>query len=171
MLASELKTIYNKMQGKSVTKIRPLLVFLATTCILNFVLCIFYAVKASSNSSGASNYLLVMFMANMFVYLGYYMIMKFRSGERPGYQTWIYAGCSALCALPAMYFFVNKEKNSELSPAESRDINSPCVLLEYFDGHDVWHFLGGGAVFFSLMFIFTIDEDLKYKKRSEIVVF
>jgi hypothetical protein len=31
-------------------------------------------------------------MANMFVYLGYYMIMKFKSGERPVYQTWIYAG-------------------------------------------------------------------------------
>ena len=37
--------------------------------------------------------------------------------------------------------------------------------------HDVWHFLGGAGVFFTFMFIFTIDEDLKYKKRSEIRVF
>jgi len=171
MLTCELKKVFNRMQGKQVPQIRPLLVLLAVTCILNFLLCVYYAVKASSNSDGASNYLLIMFMANMFVYLGYYMIMKFKSGERPGYQTWIYAGCSALCALPAMYFFVKKEKNSELSPAESRDINSHCILLEYFDGHDVWHFLGGAAVFFTFMFIFTIDEDLKYKKRSEIKVF
>ena len=90
--------------------------------------------------------------------------------------------------MPAMYYFTNKEKNSEVSPAESRDINRECILLDYFDGweslgfkiqiiqmfifsHDVWHFLGGAGVFFTFMFIFTIDEDLKYKKRSEIRVF
>ena len=79
------------MQGRTV-QVRPLLVLLAVTCGLNILLCIYYAVNATSNKSGASNYLLIMFMANMFVYLKYYMIMKFKSGERPVYQTWIYAG-------------------------------------------------------------------------------
>jgi len=152
-------------------RVRPLLVLLALTSGLNFLLCILFAVKASSNKSGASNYLLVMFMANMFVYLTYYIFMKFKCGERPVYQTYVYVACAAICAMPAMYYFTNKEKNSEVSPAESRDINKECILFEYFDGHDVWHFLGGAGVFFTFMFIFTIDEDLKYKKRSEIRVF
>ena len=91
LFASEVKKVFHRMQGKDV-QVRPLLVLLAVTCALNFLLCIYYAIQASTNSSGASNYLLIMFMANMFVYLKYYMIMKFKSGERPVYQTWIYAG-------------------------------------------------------------------------------
>ena len=91
LFACELKKIFHKMQGRTV-QVRPLLVLLAVTCGLNILLCIYYAVNATSNKSGASNYLLIMFMANMFVYLKYYMIMKFKSGERPVYQTWIYAG-------------------------------------------------------------------------------
>jgi len=170
LFASEVKKLFRKRQEGG-AKVRPLLVFLALTCGLNFLLCILFAVKASSNKSGASNYLLVMFMANMFVYLTYYIFMKFKCGERPVYQTYVYVACAAICAMPAMYYFTNKEKNSEVSPAESRDINRECILLDYFDGHDVWHFLGGAGVFFTFMFIFTIDEDLKYKKRSEIRVF
>jgi len=63
------------------------------------------------------------------------------------------------------------EKNSNLSPAESKDMNQPCTLLEFYDGHDIWHFLGGTALFFTYMFLLTIDEDIKYKRRTQIPVF
>jgi len=167
----EIKRLFKNMKETKNARARPLLGFLAVTWIINFLLCLYNAVNASSNKTGASNYLLVMFMANMFVYLKYYVIMKYRSGEKLKKRTWFYAVCSVVCALPALWFFVSKEKNSEVSPAESRDINTQCVVLEYFDGHDVWHFLGGAGVFFTFMFIFTIDSDLNLVERSTIRVF
>ena len=63
------------------------------------------------------------------------------------------------------------EKNSDLSPAESRHLNQPCVLFDFYDFHDVWHFLGGFGVFFTYMFLLNIDEDVKYKRRDQLRVF
>ena len=40
-----------------------------------------------------------------------------------------------------------------------------------FFRHDIWHFLGGAGLFFAFMFLLTIDEDIKYKKRTKIPVF
>ena len=37
--------------------------------------------------------------------------------------------------------------------------------------HDIWHFLGGAGLFFVFLFILNIDEDIKYKWRTEIAVF
>ena len=41
---------------------------------------------------------------------------------------------SGICSLPALYFFLKKEKNSNLSPAESRELNGPCKLFKFYDG-------------------------------------
>ena len=41
---------------------------------------------------------------------------------------------SLICTIPALYYFVNKEKNTDISPAESRDMNQDCQLLNYYDG-------------------------------------
>ena len=40
----------------------------------------------------------------------------------------------ALCTFPALYFFLNKEKNTDVSPAESREMNMPCQLFKFYDG-------------------------------------
>ena len=63
-------------------RVRPLRALLAVTWIINCLLCAYNAANTSSNKSAASNYLLVMFMANVFVYLMYYVIMKNKSKEQ-----------------------------------------------------------------------------------------
>ena len=78
--------------GPQIPWVRPLLVLLAVTWTINVLLCAYNAANASSNKSGASNYLLVMFMANMFVYLLYYVIMKYNPKEQLKRRTWFYAG-------------------------------------------------------------------------------
>ena len=87
-----MKKSYSELKSIKTDQIRPLLVFLTITWIVNFIICVLYAVNANSNDFGASNYLLVMFMANMFVYLFYYVTMKFISGERLRFRTVVYAG-------------------------------------------------------------------------------
>ena len=52
-----------------------------------------------------------------------------------------------------------------------RDMNREGIFLNFFDGHDIWHFMGAAGVFFAFLFIFTLDEDLKGKKRNTIHVF
>ena len=39
----------------------------------------------------------------------------------------------------------------QVSPARSRDGNEECVLLDFFNSHDVWHFLSAFALFFSFL--------------------
>merc|ERR1719500_2730979 len=162
------KALTGQRKGK---KTRPLLVFISVTCIINVALCIFFGVEASLKDVTASNFLLYLFMINMFIYLKYYVFMKYQKNEKLHWKTKCYAVCGAICTVPALYFFVMKEKNSNVSPAESRELNRPCQLFKFYDGHDIWHFLGGAGLFFVFLFILNIDEDIKYRWRTEIAVF
>jgi len=71
----------------------------------------------------------------------------------------------------ALYFFVNRTISWNLTPAQSRGYNRPCVLLNFFDYHDIWHFLSALAMFFSFMILLTLDDDLTDIHRSQIPVF
>ncbi|XP_054858507.1 SID1 transmembrane family member 1 isoform X1 [Eublepharis macularius] len=57
------------------------------------------------------------------------------------------------------------------TPAESREKNRPCILLGFFDDHDVWHFLSATALFFSFLVLLTLDDDLDSVRRDRIPVF
>ncbi|KAH0628609.1 hypothetical protein JD844_009967 [Phrynosoma platyrhinos] len=57
------------------------------------------------------------------------------------------------------------------TPAESREKNRPCILLGFFDDHDVWHFLSAAALFFSFLVLLTLDDDLDSVRRDKIPVF
>ena len=39
----------------------------------------------------------------------------------------------------------------QLTPSESRALNKPCVVMSFYDSHDVWHFLSAGALFLAFM--------------------
>ena len=51
------------------------------------------------------------------------------------------------------------------------DVSPVAMFLIVDFRHDIWHFLGGAGLFFVFLFILTIDEDIKYKQRTEIEVF
>ena len=62
--------------------------------------------------------------------------------------------------------------DSVLTPAESRNLNSEC-LLSYlsYDNHDVWHVLGAVALFFIFLMIMTLDDELFDVPRKRIKIF
>ena len=39
----------------------------------------------------------------------------------------------------------------QMTPSESRSLNKPCVVMSFYDSHDVWHFLSAGALFLAFM--------------------
>ncbi|MGH0179701.1 UNVERIFIED_CONTAM: hypothetical protein FKN15_002024 [Acipenser sinensis] len=51
----------------------------------------------------------------------------------------------------ALYFFFQILTSWEETPAESREQNRECILLNFFDDHDIWHFLSAAAMFFSFL--------------------
>ncbi|KAF4020759.1 hypothetical protein G4228_012321 [Cervus hanglu yarkandensis] len=57
------------------------------------------------------------------------------------------------------------------TPAESREKNRECTLLDFFDDHDIWHFLSATALFFSFLVLLTLDDDLDLVRRDQIPVF
>lgn len=71
----------------------------------------------------------------------------------------------------SLYFFTHGTISWALTPAQSRTHNMECSLLNFYDNHDIWHFLSALAMFFSFMVVLTLDDDLVDVHRSQIPVF
>ena len=79
------------------------IVFLFVLGTANLSLCLYFAVY---NAAYASNYLLALFMGNLFLYLNFYVFMKLYCGERPTWSCLIYAALLHLTSIPSLYFFL-----------------------------------------------------------------
>ncbi|XP_075927449.1 SID1 transmembrane family member 2-like isoform X1 [Petromyzon marinus] len=117
------------------------------------------------------SYLLAIFMSNLLLYSAFYIIMKIRSGEsiRPTPLLCILAASVAWGF--AMYFFFQGLTSWEETAAQSRERNKECVLLKFYDHHDIWHFISSIAMFLSFMVLLTLDDDLDSTRRDRILVF
>ena len=115
--------------------------------------------------------LLFMFMANFFSYLIFYCCMKFHTGERKTLSCFTFLCLAIIFALPAGNFFMTKVKATGLSPAESKAINKDCFYNNFYDHHDLWHFLSSFSLFFMLMFLLTLDDDIAFRPQIDIQVF
>ncbi|CAL8076778.1 unnamed protein product [Orchesella dallaii] len=71
----------------------------------------------------------------------------------------------------AVNFFIDVNTEWEKSPARSRIKNMDCMLLSFFDTHDIWHFFSSAALFCDAMVLLTIDDDLVDQPKSTIPVF
>uniref|UniRef100_A0A1I7WQ19 YwaF family protein n=1 Tax=Heterorhabditis bacteriophora TaxID=37862 RepID=A0A1I7WQ19_HETBA len=126
------------------------------------------------------SFLLFPFIANLFLYLLYYIVMKVAHRESLSKRILIYLGSSFVCWSLSMWFFHNLVSNWSVSllinkfdqtPAISRELNRHCILLDFFDDHDIWHFLSSISIFISFTLMNSIDDDLQFVKRSSIAVF
>lgn len=43
--------------------------------------------------------------------------------------------------------------------------------MDFYDNHDMWHFLSATALFLAFIFLLTIDDDLLITDRGHIEVF
>uniref|UniRef100_A0A8C0PCI0 SID1 transmembrane family member 1 n=1 Tax=Canis lupus familiaris TaxID=9615 RepID=A0A8C0PCI0_CANLF len=98
-----------------------------------------------------ASYMLGIFICNLLLYLAFYIIMKLRSSEKLLPIPLFCIVATAVMWAAALYFFFQNLSTWEGTPAESREKNRECILLDFFDDHDVWHFLSATALFFSFL--------------------
>ena len=120
--------------------------------------------------------ILYTFIFNFALYFLYYWIMKFVKKEfkyRPHVFTasFVLFIFSVICWMFALAFYFNKVKQWRESASASRVRNEECVLLDFYDNHDIWHFLSALALFSMYVSIFVIDDNIVFVKRENIDIF
>ncbi|KAG5837376.1 hypothetical protein ANANG_G00238610 [Anguilla anguilla] len=93
--------------------------------------------------------------------------------ERPNdFASYLLAiGICNLLLYFAFYIIMKGLSTWQKTPAESREHNRECILLSFFDDHDIWHFLSSIAMFGSFLVLLTMDDDLDNVQRDKIYVF
>ncbi|KAH9628073.1 hypothetical protein HF086_018289 [Spodoptera exigua] len=84
---------------------------------------------------------------------------------------WVFIALTYSIWFGSSYFYLDQNTNWALTPAQSRQSNRQCSLLQLYDSHDIWHFLSSTAMFFSFNMYLTIDDNLSRTPRSNIMVF
>ncbi|XP_072011836.1 SID1 transmembrane family member 2 isoform X6 [Engystomops pustulosus] len=118
-----------------------------------------------------ASYLLAIGICNLLLYFAFYIIMKLRSGERILPLPLLCIACTSVVWGFALFFFFQGLSTWQKTPAESREHNRDCILLGFFDDHDIWHFLSSIAMFGSFLVLLCLDDDLDDVQRDKIYVF
>ncbi|CAG2054663.1 unnamed protein product [Timema podura] len=113
-----------------------------------------------------ATHLLMIFMANLMLYCIFYIVMKICNHERILPQPLIYIILAFTTWVAALYFFLNKSiswatlkfLSTPLTPAQSRAYNHTCDIWDFYDKHDIWHFLSAASMFFSFMTEYLLEE-------------
>ncbi|CAI2725445.1 unnamed protein product [Schistosoma spindalis] len=166
------RRIYYLIRTDGIGCLRPTylerMLLLLTANLVNFTLAGYGIVRRPRDFS---TFLLSIFMINLLMYTFFYAIMKLRHRERFQMLSLVYILLTCVSWGCAIYFYFNRTTTWEVTPARSRALNQPCVLLDFYDAHDVWHFLSSISMFFSFMLIMYMDDDLSKRPRNQIFVF
>lgn len=129
------------------------------------------AIAGAASVTQFSDYVLSVFLVNLLLYLTYYIAMKARHREKVHWRIWVFLLLIIVTTSAALYFFNQSVTNKLLPIEESNELNQPCILFDYFDSHDVWHFLSATASFLLLIMVYTIDNGIQHVPRNELHVF
>lgn len=144
------------------------MVLLVMGNIVNWSLAAYGLIKRPNDFA---SYLLAIAICNLLLYFAFYIIMKLRSGERIKCLALVCILFTAVVWGFALFFFFQGLSTWQKTPAESREHNRDCILLSFFDDHDIWHFLSSIAMFGSFLVLLTMDDDLDAVQRDKIYVF
>uniref|UniRef100_A0A9J8ADB6 SID1 transmembrane family member 2 n=1 Tax=Cyprinus carpio carpio TaxID=630221 RepID=A0A9J8ADB6_CYPCA len=144
------------------------MVLLVMGNIVNWSLAAYGLIKRPNDFA---SYLLAIAICNLLLYFTFYIIMKLRSGERIQCLALVCILFTAVVWGFALFFFLQGLSTWQKTPAESREHNRECILLSFFDDHDIWHFLSSIAMFGSFLVLLTMDDDLDTVQRDKIYVF
>ena len=155
---------------KSEPKSKMLIVFVIFFNIINFGILIHGNYRAYQKPISLPNFFLLIMIGNLMMYFLYYWCMKIAYKEAIPMNAYIIALLAIIFWVPALWLFQAKEKTTMVSPAVSRNMNSPCVV-SIFDKHDLWHFLSATGLFLNFLILLIIDDGIAEQPRTKIPVF
>ncbi|XP_046576282.1 SID1 transmembrane family member 1-like [Haliotis rubra] len=135
---------------------------------INWAFAIYGAIQQPADFA---SYLLAIFIGNLLLYCLFYILMKLLSGEKIKWVAIFIILLSMVTWGSAFFFFFSHLTSWHKTPAGSREGNRPCILLEFYDAHDVWHFMSAVSLFLSFLILMLLDDDLSLKRRDRIPVF
>ena len=104
--------------------------------------------------------MLSLFIINMVIYFLYYVINKIKNKEKINKKIWVIIFIDICLLVTAIIFFEKNVTDKFLTPEESKELNEPCVLFNYFDYHDIWHILSAFSLFIFMNIVYFIDRNL-----------
>ncbi|KAF1748767.1 hypothetical protein GCK72_025234 [Caenorhabditis remanei] len=117
------------------------------------------------------SFLLIPFIGNLFIYIIYYILMKMIYREKIPKRALALLFAAVISWTCAGILFNQRVSDWSKMPAISRELNKPCIFLNFYDNHDIWHLSSAFAIFFSFTAINVIDDDLMFVVRNTIRVF
>ncbi|XP_068632776.1 SID1 transmembrane family member 1-like isoform X2 [Battus philenor] len=135
---------------------------------LNWLIAVYGLVRQSSDFAG---HMLQVLLGNTLLYMLSYLLMKLVQGERLRWYAWCWLAGAAAAWVPALYFFLSGSSDWSVAPAISRHRNHHCMVMQFYDAHDLWHILSAVALYFSFNAMMTWDDGLSAVKKTDIPVF
>ena len=149
--------------------------------IFNLILIILIFMKVLDTEDGVSSIsssILLLCSANVGLYVCEYVVRKLKeikmseSHSRLRYCILLlFLALFLVVGVLAGYYYSRKLQSRNLSPAESRNKNEECSFGDFYDNHDLWHFLSSTALFLAFLFLLSLDDDLFNCPRNQIKVF
>nr|CDJ86520.1 C. briggsae CBR-SID-1 protein [Haemonchus contortus] len=115
--------------------------------------------------------LTIICLTNTSLYFLYYIFMKWQLGEQSCRFSRVCSASAAVLWMTALYFLFADETDWALTPAQSRALNRPCVVLSFYDYHDLWHITSALASLMTLVALSTIDDAVSALPTSLLTVF
>lgn len=146
--------------------------------VLNCINWLALLVGVQQSSTDVATFFLGITIANFFFYFLYYQIMKRVHNEQLNFKMILFGILSVSFGVPALHYFTIEITNwdqptatsSSGSAALSRDLNADCILMDFYDTHDLWHVLSAFGLFFGALLMLTLDDDLLATPRHKIRV-
>ena len=121
--------------------------------------------------SSFTDWMMAIITLNLLIYYIYYILQKIYNKESISILWIIILVMTILILSLSIFIFNIPVSNKLLTPNESNKLNKPCILFNYFDYHDLWHFISSFGLFLLILNIYLIDKKLDYLQRNEIKIF
>lgn len=131
----------------------------------------FALASISAQPADFNSFFLVVLVTNLTVSLFYYIITKCLYREVPSWRPALYFILAFVIWMIGIFFYTRAVTNWLEPPAVSRNGNRECIVLGFFDAHDMWHFLSAFALFFSFLMLMTLDDGQRVTPRNKLRVF
>lgn len=113
-----------------------------------------------------TGWMLLIGIINLTIYFLYYLVTKILNKEKISNLILIFIIIDFVFMIISLYFYSNTNYNTFVSIEKSNEINGKCILFNYFDNHDIWHFFSASTLFIFIIIILFIDYDIEYKKEE-----